>query len=159
MRSKGYGGGTAAPLQHVDDGVFAAFNILVYCIYVQYCVGAIMQVKVVRMRDRGFEHDRRTLTHLPAQRGMLVILDVTNQGLRRMTKVARLMQGDDVRHELVDVHIVWANEGKFVLTGFERYLSSDNKPTDCAQSWLCSMDFEALPEVSLSKLRNVRPHS
>jgi hypothetical protein len=80
-----------------------------------------MQIKVVRMRDRGVEHDRRALGHLPGHRGMLVILDVSDQGLRRLKKVARLMQGGDVRHELVDVHILWAHDGKFVLTGFERH--------------------------------------
>lgn len=116
-----------------------------------------MQVKIIRMRDRGIEHERRTLNYLPAHRGMLVILDVTNQGLRRMTKVARLMQGDDIRHELVDCHILWAHDGKFVLTGFERHASPDGKPTDSAQSWLCSLDFDGLPDLTLSKLRNVRP--
>jgi hypothetical protein len=28
---------------------------------------------------------------------------------------------------------------------------------DHAQSWLCSLDFESLPDLSMSKLRNVRP--
>lgn len=116
-----------------------------------------MQVKVVRMRDKGVEHDRRVLGHLAAHRGMLVIMDVSDQGLRRLTKVARLMQGGDVRHELVDAHILWAHDGKFVLTGFERHPNADGKLTDSAQSWLCSLDFDSLPDVSLSKLRNVRP--
>lgn len=116
-----------------------------------------MQVKLIRMRDRGVEHDRRSLSNLPAHRGILEVLDVTNQGLRRMTKVARLMQGDAIRHELVDVHLLWAHNGKFVLTGFERHADPAGKATDSAQSWLCSLDFESLPDVSLSKLRNVRP--
>jgi hypothetical protein len=79
-----------------------------------------MQVRVIRMREKGVEHDRRVLGHLPGHRGMLVIMDVSDQGLRRPAKVARLMQGSDIRHELTDVHILWCNDGRFVLTGFER---------------------------------------
>ena len=116
-----------------------------------------MQVKVVRMRDKGVEHDRRSLNHLTGHRGMLVILDVTNQGLRRPAKVARLMQGSDIRHELTDVHVVWCNDGRFTLAGFERSTNAEGKAVDHAQSWLCSLDFESLPDLSMSKLRNVRP--
>lgn len=118
-----------------------------------------MQVKVVRMRDRGVEHDRRHVQNLPAHRGMLVIMDVSDQGLRRPAKVARLMQGSDIRHELTDVHVVWCNDGRFTLAGFERHSNPDGKPVDYAQSWLCSLDFETLPDLSLSKVRNVRPQS
>jgi hypothetical protein len=88
---------------------------------------------------------------------MLVIMDVSDQGLRRPAKVARLLQGAAIRYELTDVHIVWCNEGRFTLTGFERNGNGDGKPVDFAQSWLCSLDFESLPELSLAKLRNVRP--
>lgn len=116
-----------------------------------------MQVKVVKMRERGVEHDRRTLHALTGHRGILVILDVTDQGLRRPAKVARLMQGDDIRHELTDVHIVWCSDGRFTLAGFERHMNSDGKAVDYAQSWLCSLDFDTLPDLTLSKLRNVRP--
>jgi hypothetical protein len=116
-----------------------------------------MQVKVVRMRDKGVEYDRRVLGQLPGHRGMLVIMDVSNQGLRRPAKVARLMQGSDLRHELTDVHVVWCNDGRFTLAGFERHVNADGKPVDYAQSWLCSLDFESLPDLSLSKGRNVRP--
>lgn len=118
-----------------------------------------MQVKVVRMRDCGIEHDRRHVHNLPAQRGYLVIMDVSDQGLRRPAKVARLMQGSDIRHELTDVHIVWCNDGRFTLAGFERHSNIEGKPVDYAQSWLCSLDFETLPDLSLSKLRNVRPQT
>lgn len=116
-----------------------------------------MQVKVIRMRDKGIEHDRNTLNYLPAQRGMLIIMDVSDQGLRRPAKVARLMQGTEKRYELNDVHVVWCNDGRFTLAGFERHNNANGKPVDYAQSWLCSLDFDALPDLSLSKLRNVRP--
>lgn len=115
-----------------------------------------MQVKVVKMRNQGVEHDRRTLHNLTAHRGMLLILDVTDQGLRRPAKVARLMQGSDIRHELTDVHIVWCSDGRFTLAGSERHMNSDGKAVDFAQSWLCSLDLDTLPDLALSKLRNVR---
>jgi hypothetical protein len=116
-----------------------------------------VQVKIIMLRDRGVERDRRTLNYLPAYRGMLVIMDVSDQGLRRPAKVARLLQGTDIRHELTDVHIVWCNDGRFTLAGFERHKTIDDKVADYAQSWLCSLDFESLPDLSLSKQRNVRP--
>ena len=116
-----------------------------------------MQVRVVRMRNKGVEHDRRALRDLLGHRGMLVIMDVSDQGLRRPAKVARLMQGADVRHELTDVHILWCNDGRFVLTGFERNKNEEGALVDHAQSWLCSLDFETLPDPALSKIRNVRP--
>jgi hypothetical protein len=125
--------------------------------YTALVVEVVVQVKVIMLRERGVERDRSTLNYLPVQRGMLVIMDVSDQGLRRPAKVARLLQGTDIRHELTDVHIVWCNEGRFTLAGFERHKNTDGKPVDYAQSWLCSLDFETLPDLSLSKQRNVRP--
>jgi hypothetical protein len=116
-----------------------------------------MQVRVVKMRENGVEHDRRQVRDLIGHRGMLVIMDVSDQGLRRPAKVARLVQGSDIRYELTDVHIVWCSDGRFTLAGFERHMNGDGKLVDYAQSWLCSLDFEALPDLSMSKPRNVRP--
>lgn len=120
-------------------------------------MGAAVQIRAVRMRDKGVEHDRRHLGALTGHRGMLVIMDVSDQGLRRPAKVARLMQGPDIRYELTDVHIVWCNDGRFTLSGFERHKNESGQAVDYCQSWLCSLDFETLPDLSLSKLRNVRP--
>lgn len=116
-----------------------------------------MQVRVVKMRNKGVEQERRALRDLLGHRGILVIMDVSDEGLRRPAKVARLMQGRDVRHELTDVHIVWCNDGRFVLAGFERNVNEEGKPVDHAQSWLCSLDFDKLPDPALMKVRNVRP--
>lgn len=116
-----------------------------------------MQVRVVKMRDKGVELDRRVVRETMGQRGLLVIMDISDQGLRRPAKVARLMQADTIRHELTDVHIVWLSEGRFTLAGFERHRNTDGKPVDYAQSWLCCLDSEPMPELVLSKQRNVRP--
>lgn len=99
----------------------------------------------------GVEYDRRALRNVTGHRGLLVIMDVLDQGLRRPAKVARLMQGDTIRHELTDVHIVWCSDGRFTLAGFERQRNAVGKPVDYAQSWLCYLDSEPVPELVLSK--------
>jgi hypothetical protein len=74
-------------------------------------------------------------------KGMLVIADVTDQGLRRPVKVARLHVTTRTKTvELLDPHIIWANEGKFVLAGFERVRNEAGELVDFAQSWLCEID-------------------
>lgn len=117
-----------------------------------------MQVRVVRMRERGVEFDRRMLRDLTGHRGSLLVMDVSDQGLRRPAKVARLMQGRDVRYELCDVHLVWCSEGRFTLAGFERQTNGDGKAVDYAQSWLCALELDAAPDPDLlSKPRTVKP--
>ena len=95
-----------------------------------------MDVQVVKMRKAGVEIDRRMLGQAVGQRGVLLIVDVTDQGLRRPCKVARLLQDGSVRSELADVHIVWLNERRMTLTGFERGVSDAGQVADYAQSWL-----------------------
>lgn len=116
-----------------------------------------MQVRVVKMRHQGVEHDRRAVRDLLGHRGTIVVMDVSDQGLRRPAKVARLMQGNDIRHELTDVHLIWCSDGRFTLAGFERHTNGEGRPVDYAQSWLCSLDVDDLPNPTLLKLRNVRP--
>jgi len=95
-----------------------------------------MDAQIVKMRKAGVEIDRRMLAQAVGQRGILVILDVTDQGLRRPCKVARLLQQDSIRCELADVHIVWLNERRMALTGFERGRSETGQVADYARSWL-----------------------
>lgn len=117
-----------------------------------------MRVRVVKMRDKGVEFDRRMLRDLTGHRGALIIMDVSDQGLRRPAKVARLMQGREIRQELCDVHVVWCAEGRFTLAGFERQTNGDGKIVDYAQSWLCALDVEISPDLdSLSKPRTIKP--
>ena len=82
-------------------------------------------------------NDRYTVKHY----GMLVIMDVTDQGLRRPVKVARLTQAGTPGPymELLDPHIVWASEGKFTLAGFERTTNAEGQVVEFAQSWLCAL--------------------
>ena len=106
-----------------------------------------MQVKVVKMRVKGVALERRMLTdrYTLAHSGRLVILDTTDQGLRRPLKVARLhLPGmPEVRAELLEPHILWVNDGRFVLAGFERVRNEAGETVEYAQSWLCALDLTA----------------
>lgn len=96
-----------------------------------------MQIRMIKMRRHGVEIDRRVLAQAHGAEGLLVVRDVTDQGLRRPSKVARLLQGSAIRAELSDVHIVWCNDGRLTLSGFERLYNDDGNVVDYAQSWLC----------------------
>lgn len=102
-----------------------------------------MKVQIVMMRDCGVEVPRRMLSdqYTVKHRGDLKILDVTDQGLRRPVKVARLyVRTGTPPRELIEPHIIWANENRFVLAGFERKANDAGQLVDFAQSWLCSLD-------------------
>ena len=43
-------------------------------------------------------------------------------------------------YALVEPHIVWANDNRFTLTGFERSKNDAGESVDYAQSWLCTLD-------------------
>lgn len=97
------------------------------------------------MRKLGVEIPRRMLSDrfTVVYRGTLIIMDVTDQGLRRPVKVARLKQGARFDYELIDPHILWASDGRFTLCGFERVRNSVGETVDYAQSWLCTLDNES----------------
>lgn len=111
-----------------------------------------MKIRVVKMRSAGVAVERRMLNdrYTVKHHGLLVIMDVTDQGLRRPVKVARLAQPGrpGPYMELFDPHIVWANEGKFTLAGFERTTNAEGQVTEFAQSWLCALDL-ALAEPAI----------
>ena len=88
--------------------------------------------------ERRMLSDRYTIKH----DGWLVIMDVTDQGLRRPVKVARLtcLGRTGPNLELLDPHIIWANEGKFTLAGFERSRNEAGEVVEFAQSWLCTLE-------------------
>ena len=132
------------------------FDILY--VYTVLLVGA-MKIRVVKMRSAGVAVERRMLNdrYTVKHHGLLVIMDVTDQGLRRPVKVARLTQpGRPGPYlELLDPHIVWANDGKFTLAGFERTTNAEGKVVEFAQSWLCALDL-SLPEAAIDAV-SIRP--
>lgn len=118
-----------------------------------------MKVRVVLMRKAGVAVERRMLSdrYTVKYDGWLVIMDVTDQGLRRPVKVARLTRlgRPGASMELLDPHIVWASDGKFTLAGFERTLNEAGQTVEFAQSWLGALDFR--PSEDPDESRNVRP--
>lgn len=127
--------------------------MLIYCINVQYYKVRVMQVRVVKMRNRGVEIDRRILRDATSTRGHLVIADITDQGLHRPWKVARLLKGEMIRAELKDVSLVWANENRMTLAGYEKIQNEAGQPTDYRQSWLIFLDVRiGAPEQTKRKV-------
>ena len=127
--------------------------------YIQYYLVGDMKIRVVKMRSGGVAVERRMLNdrYTVKHYGMLVIMDVTDQGLRRPVKVARLTQPGRPGPfmELLDPHIVWANDGKFTLAGFERTTNAEGNVVEFAQSWLCALAL-ALPEAAIDAV-SIRP--
>jgi hypothetical protein len=105
-----------------------------------------MKIRLIKMRRLGVELDRRLIKETFGHRGQLVVQDVTDQGLRRPCKIARFLQGDSIRSELKDVHLVWANGGRMTLSGYERVKNDVGELVDYAQAWLCIMD-DASPDL------------
>ena len=119
--------------------------------------GVNMKIIMVRMRKLGVDVPRRMLSdrYTVVSRGMLTIMDVTDQGLRRPVKVVRLRQTAGHIYELIDPHILWASDGRFTLTGFERVRNDIGEAVDYAQSWLCTIDTD-LYEVVDSEIPTYR---
>ena len=120
-----------------------------------------MKIRMVMMRKLGVEIPRRMLSDrfTVVHRGMLTIMNVTDQGLRRPVKVARMQHGARSDYELIDPHILWASEGRFTLSGFERVTNDAGELVDYAQFWLCTLDTEVEEAFdSEVRFRNVRPN-
>ena len=63
-------------------------------------------------------------------------------GLHRQVKIARHTSAlGQILKEIVDPYIVWPNDEKFVLTGFERRRVGEHL-VDYAQSWLCMIGWD-----------------
>jgi len=84
--------------------------------------------------------DRRALREVTGTPGQLVILDVTDQGKHRPTKVARLHQREQLRAELRDVAVVWLNEGRVTLTGYEQVSNVAGQIIEYRQSLQITLD-------------------
>ena len=117
-----------------------------------------MKVIIKLMRDKGVQLDRRILNdyRLRKFQGMLVILDTTDQGLHRNIKLARLVNiKGEIELVMFEPHIVWANDERIMLTGFERK-EDGGVIADYAQSWLCMLGWEKEP--SGEKPRSYKSH-
>jgi hypothetical protein len=94
------------------------------------------------MRHAGVAVPKYALKEQVRWNGDLEILDVRDDGVSRVIKTARLTDhswGDKRIEILYEPHIVWMNEGRFTLQGFERVLV-EGKVVEYAQSWLCTVE-------------------
>jgi hypothetical protein len=93
------------------------------------------------MRNAGVTLDKGALKNQGEARGDLSIIDTRENGLNRIVKLAQLVRcspGEGTIETLYEPHLLWMNEDRFVLTGFER-LKQQGKLVDYAQSWLCKV--------------------
>ncbi|MBV6324899.1 hypothetical protein [Duganella violaceipulchra] len=102
-----------------------------------------MKVWVQRRLDGGAALDQPVQIGESDEPLELVMLQVTDQGQRRPTKVARLIPSGQRRaiDELVMPRLFWLRGGKFVLNGVAQ-LRESHGVKGYSQSWLCQL---ALP--------------
>lgn len=99
-----------------------------------------MKVTVLPTRCDGVAYERGELKRAPCTKGDLQIVDTRENNLNRIVKVAKLTTPYSIK-QLLEVHIVWMNDNKMCLSGFERVVK-DGRIIDYAQSWVCLIDQE-----------------
>lgn len=93
----------------------------------------------MRMRRDGVALPKYELRNQVEWWGDLIVHDVRDDGVNRIIKTARIADesyGSKRVEILYEPHIVWMNEDRFTLAGFERVLR-EGKVVEYAQSWLC----------------------
>jgi hypothetical protein len=100
-----------------------------------------MKCRVIKMRKLGIVVPKRELSNQPELRGELTIVDTREDSLNLILKLAQHVSRFGTHesvHMLYEPHLLWMNEDRFVLTGFERAGEGANA-ADYAQSWLCKL--------------------
>ncbi len=96
-----------------------------------------MKVMVLETRENGVALERGALKQRPGTAGILEIVDTRENAYNRIIKLARLSSPRCTK-TLYEVHVLWINEDKMCLGGFERK-EQDGKVVDYAQSWICRL--------------------
>lgn len=94
------------------------------------------------MRSSGAVIPKRYLANEMALGDDLTIIETKSNDLNRTVRLARLvrkLEKSTWEEVLYDPQVLWMNEERFVLTGFER-VRCDGRDVDYAQSWLCCVD-------------------
>lgn len=92
------------------------------------------------MRKEGVALQKHRLKQQSGSEGTLLVMDTQDGHLRRTVKIAKFTIENYAEYMLYEPHIVWVNEGRFVLQGYERVLR-DGQVAEYAQSWLCKTDY------------------
>lgn len=103
-----------------------------------------MHCKVIKMRRDRVVIPKRRLMDEVARAGVLSLADTRENSLNRTLKVAKhLSTIGQFENEsiLFEPQLLWMNDGRFVLSGFERVVRSGVE-TDFVQSWVCIVEPE-----------------
>jgi hypothetical protein len=99
-----------------------------------------MLCHITRLRKEGVDLPRHLIREQHRQLGHLEVLDVRDDGVGRTIKVARQASvHSDFTLTLYDPQLLWLNEARFTLTGFERVKYNDGRTVNYAQSWLVAL--------------------
>lgn len=101
-----------------------------------------MKCKFIKMRRAGVDIPKLDLKHVGDWSRELVIMDIREDGMHRYVRVAKHTSqsyGKPLVAVLYEPHIIWMNEGRFTLAGFERVMEGE-KIVHYAQSWLCTVE-------------------
>lgn len=98
-----------------------------------------MKVSVYIMRDHGVKVSKSRLPETSAHDGDLSISVTQDNRLNRISKTATLKRNplDTSPMQLMDITVLWMNEDRFALSGFEQRKRQDSETVDYAQTWLC----------------------
>lgn len=100
-----------------------------------------MKCRVIRLRKAGVVIPKYDLRNQLEARGDLRSIDTNETGFNRIVKLAQLIwtgsNGKEIEL-LYEPHILWMNDDRFTLTGFEQ-IKRENQVVDFAQSWLCKL--------------------
>ena len=102
-----------------------------------------MEFEVIVVRREGKVIPRWQWAFGKRPRGHLIVEDVEDKALNRITRVARLMRTDSRDPPdplpLYDATLVHASPAWIVITGFEQLdpMPGVTTPQDFAQSWIC----------------------
>jgi hypothetical protein len=92
------------------------------------------------MRQQGIGIPKRELSRQLPLEGDLSIIETRSEDLHRLVRFARLQRSEEYNQgreeRLYDPTILWMNESRFVLAGFER-IGTSSGTMDLGQSWLC----------------------
>jgi hypothetical protein len=109
-----------------------------------YTVIYAMKVVVILMRRDGVAIRKGALPYESELKGYLTVCDTQQNYLHRLVKTAKLshdQEGERVIATLLEPTLIWANQERFTLSGFERG-GSKGVEIDYAQSWLCLIGWE-----------------
>ena len=106
-----------------------------------------MKCRIIRMRLEGMAIPKYAFRKQVHWTGELVVMDGRDDNVNRTIKTARLTDTSwaEKRIEILyEPHLVWMNEGRFTLQGFERILK-EGKIVEYAQSWFCQAEPNEAP--------------